>query len=164
MSARWIRSQRAAVAETGDALLLIGGDGTVARLEGDAAELAREVVGFFATAHTESELIAYIEDLAGPLGDRTQVVRDVLALLRDAGAVEQAREPTHQLGVNVVVAVSGAIAASHSPLLVNALQRRGHIVEVALTATAQRFVAIDTLSALLQREPHTSMWPRASAI
>jgi SAM-dependent methyltransferase/3-polyprenyl-4-hydroxybenzoate decarboxylase len=164
MSARWIRSQRAAVAETGDALLLVGRDGTVARLEGDSAELAREVLGFFAAAHDEAELIAYVEDLAGPLGDRTQVVRDVLALLRDAGAIETAREPAPQLGINVVVAVSGAIAASHAPLLVSALQRRGHTVEVALTETAQRFVAIDTLAALLQREPHTSMWPRAAHV
>jgi SAM-dependent methyltransferase/3-polyprenyl-4-hydroxybenzoate decarboxylase len=164
MSTRWIRSQRAAVAETGDAFLLVAGDGTVARLDGDAAELAREVLAFFATAHDERELIAYIEGLAGPLDDRTQVVRDLFALLRDAGAVEQVRDAKPQPGVNVVVAVTGAIAASHSPLLVNALQRRGHTVEVALTETAQRFVAIDTLAALLQREPHTSMWPRAAHV
>src|SRR5215218_3321666 len=161
---RWIRSQRAAVAEAGDALLLIASDGSVRRLDSDGAALAREVLAFFATAHDEAELLAYIEELAGPLGDRTQVVRDVLALLRDTGAVEAAREPMRQVGVNVVVAISGAIAASHTPLLVNALQRRGHTVEVALTVTAQRFVAIDTLAALLQREPHTSMWPRAAHV
>ncbi len=60
--------------------------------------------------------------------------------------------------------MSGAIAASHAPSLVSALQRRGHTVEVALTQTAQRFVTIETLAALLQREPHTSLWPRAAHV
>ncbi|HSD90625.1 MAG TPA: flavoprotein, partial [Kofleriaceae bacterium] len=64
-------------------------------------------------------------------------------------------------GINIVVGVCGAIAASAAPALVTALQRRGHTVEVALTPTASRFVALDALSAILQREPQTSMWPRA---
>jgi SAM-dependent methyltransferase len=167
VSARWIRSQRAAALEAGDELLLVGRDGSVRRLAGDSAELAREVLAFFARPHDDAELIAHVEGLAGPLGERTQVVRDLLALLRDVGAIEEAREPTRPTGVpgiNVVVAVSGAIAASHAPLLVSALQRRGHSVEVALTEAAQRFVAVDALAALLQREPQTSMWPRAAHV
>ncbi|HEY5921024.1 MAG TPA: flavoprotein [Kofleriaceae bacterium] len=164
MSARWIRSQRACVAEAGDVLLLVGRDGGVRKLDGDSAELAREALGFFAKPHDEAELIAHVEALAGPLDERRQVVRDLVALLRDAGAIEEARAPAPVAGINVVVAVSGAIAASHAPLLVSALQRRGHAVEVALTETAQRFVAIDTLTAQLQREVYTSMWPRAAHV
>jgi SAM-dependent methyltransferase/3-polyprenyl-4-hydroxybenzoate decarboxylase len=164
VNARWIRSQRAAVAEVGGDLLLVGRDGSVRKLTGDSAELAREVLAFFAKQHDEAELVAHVEALAGPLGERTQVVRDLVALLRDAGALDEARDAAPVTGNNVVVCVSGAIAASHAPLLVSALQRRGHTVEVALTETAQRFVAIDTLAALLQREVHASMWPRAAHV
>jgi phosphopantothenoylcysteine decarboxylase/phosphopantothenate--cysteine ligase len=59
----------------------------------------------------------------------------------------------------VVVGISGAIAATHAPALITALQRRGHTVEVALTATAQRFVSLDALGAIAGREIHTSIWP-----
>ncbi len=163
-SVRWIRSQRAVVAESGEDLLLVGRDGSVRRLSDDSAELARETLAFFSAAHDDAELIAHVEKLAGPLGDRVQVVRELVALLRDVGAIEEAREVAPARGINVVVAVSGAIAASHAPLLVGALQRRGHTVEVALTPTAQRFVAVDTLAALVQREVHTSMWPRAAHV
>ena len=54
------------------------------------------------------------------------------------------------------------MAASHAPALVGALQRRGWTVEVALTETAQRFVAVDALTALVQRAVHTTMWPAAA--
>lgn len=164
MSERWIRSQRAAIAESQGALLLIGRDGAVRRLDGDSAELAREVLGFFAHAHDEGELIAHVEALAGPLGERREVIRQLVALLRDVGALELARDAVPATGCNVVVGVSGAIAASHAPALVSALHRRGHAVEVALTATAQRFVSVETLAAILQREPHTSLWPRAAHV
>lgn len=164
MSERWIRSQRAAVAELGEDLLLVAGDGSVRRLDGDSAELAREVLAFFARPHDEGELVAHVETLAGPLGERRGVVRELLALLRETGVLEAARDTAPRDGVNVVVCVSGAIAASHAPLLVSALQRRGHTVEVALTQTATRFVSVETLAALAQREPHTSLWPRAAHV
>lgn len=164
MSVRWIRSQRAAVVEAGADLLLVGRDRSVRRLTGDGAELAREVLAFFARAHDDDALIAHVEALAGPLGERRQVVLDLLALLRDTGALEPARDEPRRDGCNIVVGVSGAIAASHAPALVSALQRRGHTVEVALTATATRFVAVETLAAQLQREVHTSLWPRAAHV
>jgi SAM-dependent methyltransferase/3-polyprenyl-4-hydroxybenzoate decarboxylase len=165
VTARWIRSQRAAVAEVGEDLLLVGRDGSVRKLAGDSAELAREVLGFFAKPHDEAELVEHVEALAGPLGERRGVVHELVALLRDAGALDEARDAQAvTAGINVVVCVSGAIAASHAPLLVAALQRRGHTVEVALTETAQRFVAIDTLAAQLQRDVYTSMWPRAAHV
>jgi SAM-dependent methyltransferase/3-polyprenyl-4-hydroxybenzoate decarboxylase len=152
------------VADSGEELLLIARDGSIRRLDGDSAELARVVLGFFARPHDEAALIAHVESLAGPLGERRGVVRELLALLRDAGAIEAARDAGARSGVNVVVAVSGAIAASHAPLLVHALQRRGHAVEVALTQTATRFVSVESLAALTQREPHTSLWPRAAHV
>lgn len=148
----------------GDDLLLVARDGSVKKLAGDSAELARAVLAHLARARDEAEVIAHVESLAGPLGERRAVVRDLLSLLRECGAIEVARELAPRGGCNVVVAVSGAIAASHAPALVTALQRRGHTVEVALTQTAARFVAVEALAAVTQREPHTSLWPRAAHV
>lgn len=164
MSERWVRSQRAAVAEAGADVLLVARDGSVRELGDDTAELARELLAYLARPRSEAEVIAHVESLAGPLGERRGVVRELLGLLADAGAVDPARDAAPRHGCNIVVAVSGAIAASHAPALVSALQRRGHTVEVALTQTATRFVAVETLAALTQREPHVSLWPRAAHV
>jgi len=162
VSERWIRSQRASVVEIGDDIVLISRDGTVHRVAGDSAELARAVLDHLGTPRREADVIAHVEALAGePLGERVAVVRQLLTLLAETGSVTHARDPQPRPGCNIVVAVCGAIAASAAPALVAALQRRGHTVEVAVTPTAARFVALDALSAIVQREPQTSMWPRA---
>lgn len=161
-SQRWVRSQRAAAVDLADDLYLIARDGSVRRLEGDSAELGRVVLAFFGRSRTEAELVAHLEANAGPLEERAAVVRQLLDLLVQTGAIGQAAssaEVPAASGTNVVVGVCGAIAASSAPAFVTALQRRGHTVEVALTETATRFVAVDALAAMVQREPKTSMWP-----
>jgi 2-polyprenyl-3-methyl-5-hydroxy-6-metoxy-1,4-benzoquinol methylase/3-polyprenyl-4-hydroxybenzoate decarboxylase len=158
---RWIRSQRAAVADVGDHVYLVGRDGAVRRIEGDSAALARTVLAFVAHAHSTREILAHVESLAGPLGDGRGVVEQLVGVLADAGAIAKVGPAAGQRAApaNIVVAVSGAIAATHAPALVAALQRRGHTVEVALTQTAQRFVAVDALAAIAGREIHTTLWP-----
>ncbi|HUS29327.1 MAG TPA: flavoprotein [Kofleriaceae bacterium] len=184
---RWIRSQRAAVVDApsrgsgsdgdGDGLIVVGRDARVFKLEGDSAQLARVVVAFLGRPHSEREVLAHLEALGGePLGDRTTVVQQLLTMLAETGAISSApadtpttaanaNEPPPKVrpaGLNVVVGITGAIAASSAPGLVTALQRRGHTVEICVTPTAQRFVAIDALTAIAQREVHTSMWPRTA--
>src|SRR5262245_58793618 len=88
MRERWIRSQRASVAGIGEQVLLVAGDGSVRRLDGDNAELARVVLAYFATPHGEDEVISYVESLAGPLGERRHVVSELVALLGECGALE----------------------------------------------------------------------------
>lgn len=164
MSERWVRSQRASVVEIGDAILLVARDGKVHRLDDDSAELARAVLDHLGVPRSEAEVLAHVEGLAGePLGERVAVVRQLLALLAETGSIaaHPHEEPRQRPGLRIVVGVCGAIAASAAPALVAALQRRRHTVEVAVTPTASRFVALDALSAIVQREPHTSMWPRA---
>lgn len=160
---RWVRSQRAAVVELGDDVLLVGRDGSVRKLSGDSAELARETLAFFGCARSEAELVAHLEMLAGPLGDRVTVVRDLVALLVETGAIAHTSDDESAVpasgGANVVVAVSGAIAASSAPAFVSALQRRGYTVEVVVTEKAKHFVSLGTLATIAQREPKTSLWP-----
>ena len=162
---RWIRSQRAVAIDVGDACLVIGRDGVARRLDGDSAELARAVLDLFAAPKRDAEVIAHIEAVAGPLGDKRSVVDQLLGLLRDAGAIAPSEDrPSQGRARNIVVGVTGAIAASHAPALVTALHRRGHAVEVAVTPTAARFVAIEALATLIQRDVHTSMWPRTAHV
>lgn len=164
MTARFVRSQRAAVVEIGDDVALVGRDGSIARLTGESAELAREVIAFVGMPRTRADVIAHIESLAGPLGERVAVIDELLSILAKTGAVGDPPPTTKPSGLNVVLAISGAIAASHAPALLGALLRRGHSVEVAMTPTAQRFAAIDAIAAIAQREPHVSMWPRAAHV
>lgn len=164
VSDRIVRSQRAAVVEIGDDVALVGRDGSVARLTDDSAALAREVIAFVGMPRTRSEVIAHVESLAGPLGERIAVVDQLLDLLAKAGAVGEPPAVTAKNGINVVLGITGAIAASHAPALLGSLVHRGHAVEVAMTPTAQRFASVDAIAAIAQREPHTSMWPRAAHV
>jgi hypothetical protein len=70
VSDRFVRSQRAAVVELGDDVALVGRDGSVARLTGESAELAREVIAFVGVPRSRDDVIAHVERLAGPLGER----------------------------------------------------------------------------------------------
>lgn len=164
METGWRRTQRAAVIDRGEALLVVGRDGTVRQLDGASAELGRAVLAALARPRSEDSLVQHLEQLAGPIDDRT-VVTQVLALFAEAGAIARDLAPAPRaLPANIVLGISGAIAAIHAPALVLALQRRGHTVEVALTAAAQRFVGPDALTAIVHRELHTSRWPRAAHV
>lgn len=131
-------------------------------MDGDSGELARVVLAFVSQPRAEAEILAHVEALSGqPLGEGRAVVVQLLALLAETGAISEASEGSNgaRIGLNVVVGVSGAIAATHAPALISALHRRGHTVEVALTQMAQRFVAVDALAAIAGRELHTTVWP-----
>jgi len=162
---RLVRSQHASVAEVDDNLYLVDRDGVVRRLEGDSAVLARTILTYLGTPHTSIEIVEHVESLAGPLGEGRAIVEQLIDVLAQTGAISVAtdirsqREARPVVPANIVVAVSGAIAATHAPALVAALQRRGHTVEVALTESAQRFVAVDALAAIAGREIHTTLWP-----
>lgn len=159
----WLRSQRAVVVDVGEDVVLIGRDGVIRRLAAETAELARVVLAFVATPRSEAEIVGHVETLAGPIGEQRCVIRELLGLLVETGAIgAPPAERVRGAAANVVVGITGAIAASHAPALITALQRRGHAVEVALTPTAARFVAHAALAALVRREVHTSMWPGAA--
>jgi len=149
--------------------MLLGRDGVARTLAGDSAELARAVLAQVGEPRTVAEVSARVEELAGA-PDRGAVVPQLFELFAAAGAINlvvaaPARDNAHTAsvrGANIVVAVSGALAATHVPAFLAALHERGHAVEVALTPTAARFVSLDALAAIARREPHTSLWPRAA--
>src|SRR5258708_9419446 len=166
----WVRSRRACAVDVGADLVLVARDGSVRRLSGTSAELARVVLGELARPRGGDDVIAAVGALAmpdaRPADARRAVIGEVVELLASGGAIERAGDPAalsapRSTPANVVVGSSGPSAACHAPALVLAPHQRGHAVEVAVTPTAARFVAIDALAAIVRREIHTSMWPRA---
>src|SRR5215469_11341193 len=128
----WVRSTRAAVVEHGEALLLVDRAGGIRALTGDDAELAREVLTCLDRPRSFAAVLAHVETTAGaPLSEAQRaVVADVVALLADTGAIDRAlpQATTAPRGYNIVVAASGALAATHVPVLVSALLAAGHTV------------------------------------
>ena len=164
----WVRSQRAAAVDVGERFVLVGGDGAMHAIDGDGGAVAREMLAFAGVARTTAELVDHVVALSRGERAHTQtIVEQLLEVLRAAGAIVRAGArrtggtAARGRGGNVVVGVTGALAASHAVALVTALQRRGWTVEVALTETAQQFVAVAGLEAVLQRAVHRSMWPVA---
>ncbi len=77
----------------------------------------------------------------------------------------QANSPTNPSlsGYEVLVCVTGGIAAYKTAALVSALVQQGGGVTVAMTRSARRFVGRVTFEALTGRPVATSMWRRRPA-
>ncbi len=77
----------------------------------------------------------------------------------------QANSPTNSTlsGYEVLVCVTGGIAAYKTAALVSALVQQGGGVTVAMTRNAQRFVGPVTFEALTGRPVATGMWRRHSS-
>lgn len=62
-------------------------------------------------------------------------------------------------GKQIVLGVSGGIAAYKACELASRLTQRGAVVHVVMTASAQRFVTPLSFQALTHQPVHTSLWP-----
>jgi phosphopantothenoylcysteine decarboxylase/phosphopantothenate--cysteine ligase len=60
--------------------------------------------------------------------------------------------------MNLLLGISGGIAAYKAPELVRALRRRGHAVRCVLTQNGARLVARDALATVSGNPVHESMW------
>jgi phosphopantothenoylcysteine decarboxylase/phosphopantothenate--cysteine ligase len=61
-------------------------------------------------------------------------------------------------GKNIIVGISGGIAAMKSPLVVRELMRRGANVRVVLSAAATRFVGAITFAGITGKPPVVDLW------
>jgi phosphopantothenoylcysteine decarboxylase / phosphopantothenate---cysteine ligase len=66
--------------------------------------------------------------------------------------------PDRLQGARIFLGVSGGIAAYKAASLTSALVQRGAIVDVVMTAEAERFVTALTFSSLTARPVYTSLW------
>jgi hypothetical protein len=168
VSASWIRQGSALVVARGGALIVAARAGQILRFEDASSELARVALEFWSEAHTEEELLAHLRALAGEC--EPDLVAQTVAVLRDAGAIrpvsahsaaiEAAPRAHGPPRARVLVGVSGAIAATEAPSLVQQLQARRFDVTVAMTAAARRFVSRDALEAITHRAVVTGFWRR----
>ena len=62
------------------------------------------------------------------------------------------------VAMQVVLGISGGIAAYKAPEVVRALRRKGHLVRCVMTASAGRLVAKDALSAVSNFAVDDTMW------
>ncbi len=147
----------------GGASLTVLGGGASTRLSGDSAALARAVLAYLRAPRTRDEVVAHVAELTG-VRDRAPlaIVDELLALLRRAGAVVEARDvasaPQRALG-RAVLAVCGGIAAAYAPAVVELLLAEGAQVRVAATPDALRFVAASALEALTHARVASELWP-----
>lgn len=159
--------RRAAVArllDVGEVLVLVGRDGTGRELHDESAALARAVLEQLVVPHTGRELLTALATLAGGPIEQPAVIGELVALLRDVGAIERAdASPRARArmtpGPRVVLGITGAVASMHAPALVQALQARGFRVRVAATEGALRFVRTEALEALTHDAVVAGLWP-----
>ena len=158
------RAPAARLLDVGEALVLVRHDGEGRELHGDSAALARAVLELLVVPRTGRELLAELEALSGGPIERPAVIGELLALLRDAGAIEGAvGSPRSRArmtpGPRVVLGLTGAVASMHAPAVVQAMQARGFRVRVAATEGALRFVRTEALEALTHEPVVAGIWP-----
>ncbi|HEY0394329.1 MAG TPA: bifunctional phosphopantothenoylcysteine decarboxylase/phosphopantothenate--cysteine ligase CoaBC [Candidatus Elarobacter sp.] len=67
-------------------------------------------------------------------------------------------------GRRILLGVTGGIAAYKAAALASRLVQNGALLDVVMTADAQRFVGAATFAALARRPVHTSLWERVEEI
>lgn len=161
--------RRAAVVriyETARELCILKTDGTLARLSGDSAELARALLDHLCEPRTLDEVYRHVSRLTGEDATGSAVVAQAIEALRAAGAITEHDPRAHDglaEGPRVVVGLSGGIAAAHAPALAELLLARGYRVRFAATESALRFVSRLALSALTHRPVVASVFPEDEA-
>ena len=149
---------------------MLAADGRALHFDGDSAALVRAVLGACVARRSLDALFEEIERLAGAPVDREGPVGEVIAMLRSAGALvetgpladargsaSRSPEPV-ATGRRVVLAITGGVAATFAPVMVEELLRRGHHVRCAASKNALRFVSRTSLEALTHERVFGSMW------
>src|SRR5258708_19903515 len=129
----WVRSRRACAVDVGADLVLVARDGSVRRLSGTSAELARVVLGELARPRARDDVIAAVDALAmpddRPADARRAVIGEVVELLASGGAIERAGDPAalsapRSTPANVLVGITPALPPRPPPPLVLPLHHR----------------------------------------
>lgn len=150
--------------DVGDTTVVVGRDGSAHELTGDSAHLCRAVLSFVTVPRSAGEIFAHVAELTGGPIEDTSVIDELLELLSKLEVLAPVRSDARPFvpagtRTRLVLCVSGAIAAAHTPALVALLQKRGFDVRIAATDNALRFTAIDALEALVHHPVLSEMWP-----
>ncbi len=169
MIEQFVRAPSARVFERNSSLFLLDPRGTLRRLDGDSAALARAVLDLLGVALTREELFASLAELVGGPVEPASVVDELLGLLRQCGAVTAVRRSATSSagrvagpsGLRVVLGVTGAVQSIHTPTLAALLLAEGHDVRAVMTANAQRFCRPEGIEALTHNPVCTDLWDAA---
>src|SRR5271169_223315 len=130
--------------DSGDATTILGRDGAAREFRGESALLIREMLGALRSPQTLEQVLAGLDQVASGAADARSVVEEALRLLQEAGCITPVDQtpPRVRRGTRgrLVLGISGAVAAAHSPGLVERFLARGFDVRVALTQAAGKFV------------------------
>lgn len=151
----------ARIVERQDTLTVVG-HADQRRFDGDSASLARAVLELLRAPLTDAQLLEGLKAQFEGVASRAGLIDELLGHLRATHAViphVETAAPSRPLhGTRVLLAASGAVAASFTPMLVTGLQSAGSEVRVALTPHARRFVSTRALAALTHRDVLMSLW------
>jgi 3-polyprenyl-4-hydroxybenzoate decarboxylase len=167
-----VRSPFAKVAEREGALVAVAVDGSVLRVTGDSAELARAVLAFLAEPRAREQIIAHLEELAGEPLQHAGVLDELLRVLTSAGVLRDEAQnrplesppPPAARPTRLVLGLTGAIGSAHAPQLVGALLEQGYEVRIAATKSALRMVSKEVLEALTHQKVHASLRGRSPEV
>jgi 3-polyprenyl-4-hydroxybenzoate decarboxylase len=157
------RARSLCALDRGDSTIVIGRDGRAREFRGDSALLVREILRALVAPLSLDGLLAHLGTVIEGASEARPAIEQALGLLVAAGAVGEGdtKDPTPGPAAprgRLVLGISGAVAAAHTPLLVNLLLQRGFEVRVAMTRTARRFVSATSLQALTHHEVAISPW------
>ncbi len=133
-------------------------------LSGASGELVLAVLSAARVPASAPELVLAVAAAAGvDLAERRAIDEAVELLVRtgaliDAALPAAAPAPAERVTGHVLVAITGAIAAAYAPSLVRRLHAGGHVVRVAMTRAARRFIAPRTFEALTHLPVATGLW------
>jgi SAM-dependent methyltransferase len=147
----------------GDVTTVLRRDGTALEFRGDSARLVREMLRVLRVPQTAESLRAHFMSITGAAPAASGAIGEALHLLREAGAVATSGTMPHPTAAGrsngrLVLGVTGAVAAAHTPALVERLVRRGFEIRVAMTKAAQRFVRPEPLRALTHHRVYRGLW------
>ncbi|PRQ09079.1 flavoprotein [Enhygromyxa salina] len=153
-----------------DTMVILAPDGEVRELSGLSAELARAVLQCCLTPCTRAQIVTRLELLTGgPIEEQELGVIDQLLAVLVAAKVlvptsEQPAPAPSRPRTRLVLCLSGAIACSLAPGLIQRLLERGFEVRVVATEAALRFVQPEALEALVHFPVLSSLWPEDSGL
>jgi 3-polyprenyl-4-hydroxybenzoate decarboxylase len=148
--------------DSGDATTILGRDGAAREFRGESALLIREMLRALRSPQTAEQVLAGLDKVASGAADAHSVVEEALRLLQEAGCITRvdSTPPPARRGTpgRLVLGISGAVAAAHSPGLLERFLARGFEVRVALTQAAGKFVRASALRALSHQAVRSSLW------
>src|SRR5450631_2835566 len=104
-----------------EATTILGRDGAAHEFRGESALPIREILRAFRSPQTTEQVLAGLDKVARGAADARAVVEEALPLLQKAGCITRVSQtpPPAQRGTpgRLVLGISGAVAAAHSPSL-----------------------------------------------